>query len=56
MPGFTTCLLQIVMDGSLNTELRLSGRENTIYIHIMLTILYNTNISDCFVIIHILYL
>lgn len=25
MAGFTTCLLQIVMDGSLNTELRLSG-------------------------------
>ena len=29
MAGFTTCLLQIVMDGSLNTELRLSGRDNS---------------------------
>ena len=33
MAGFTTCLLQIVMDGSLNTELRLSGREKIRFIY-----------------------
>ena len=28
MPGFTTCLLQILMDSSLNFDMRLSGMIN----------------------------